>query len=194
MHREHAAFGHPVVHRREDALLHFTRVVRAQNDHFFALEVEHHARVRADSLDAAVSALIAGVIDHEVGLAKILEFLFRGPDKQVVHEQRVISPRASKPHFDAVRGVPSREAVDHVNHRTRPEVIDGVAPDGEKAFVAGRNIDASPPELIRAFGVFDNSLVERAAAGLFARKSRQRSGRDDRSLFTQDRVLIEQRR
>ena len=81
-----------------------------------------------DALDAAICALVARVIDHEVGLAEILELLGRRPDQQVVHEERVISPRADDPDLDAVGWVPAREAVDDVDHRPRAEVVDGLAP------------------------------------------------------------------
>ena len=49
-----------------------------------------------DARDAPVGPLVARVIDHEVGLAEILELLVRRPDQEVVHEERVIGPRAER--------------------------------------------------------------------------------------------------
>ena len=71
-------------HDGEDALLHLAGVLCAEDDHLHALEVDLDAGRRAHALREAVGGELAGVVDDEVGLAKVCELLFGGSDKHVV--------------------------------------------------------------------------------------------------------------
>ncbi len=53
--RQDAALGHEVVHHREDALLHFARVLRAQDDH-----LARPARARARKVSTRAAATASG--------------------------------------------------------------------------------------------------------------------------------------
>ena len=69
----------------------------------------------------------AGVVDDEVGLAEARELLLRRPDQHVVHEQRVVRPRADHADLEAVLRVPAGEAVDAVQALAGVEVVDARA-------------------------------------------------------------------
>ena len=72
VHREDAPLGHPVVHRREDGLLHFSGVFRSQDDHLLALQVEHDAGVRVNPGNPPVGRVLAGVEDQKSGSPKCI--------------------------------------------------------------------------------------------------------------------------
>jgi hypothetical protein len=194
VHRQHAAPRHPVIHRREDALLHLARVVRAQDDHLAALEVEHDAGTRSEPCDAGIGRLITGIDDDQVGFAERIELAGLGADQQVVHEERMVGPRADHPHFHSVGVVPAREAVNHVDGRPRVEVLKRHPPALHEAFAARRDVHTPPPDVGCGLNVLDDSLVLGAAAGLLARPRGQSAARNDGGAFAQDRVLVQQGR
>ena len=68
-----------------------------------------------------------GVVDGEVRLAEVRQFLLRRPDEHRVHEQRVIGTRADDAHLDAILRVPAGEAVEAVEPLAGVEVVDGRA-------------------------------------------------------------------
>ena len=71
-------------HHREDTLLHLTRIFGTKDHHFHTLEVDLDGSSGAHALGETVSRELAGVVDDEVGLAKVCELLFGGSDKHVV--------------------------------------------------------------------------------------------------------------
>lgn len=115
-------------HDREDTLLHLTRVLRAEDDHLHALEVDLDGGRAAHALGEAVGGELASVVDDEVGLAEVLELFLRRADEHVVlqrvtsapnpttrrgygtyHEQGVIGPSTDDPDLDAVLRIPLRD-------------------------------------------------------------------------------------
>ena len=83
-------------HDREDTLLHLTRVLRAEDDHLHALEVDLDGGRAAHALGEAVGGELTGVVDDEVGLAKVLELFLRRADEHVVLRRVTVSAEPSK--------------------------------------------------------------------------------------------------
>ena len=76
--------GGRTYHDGEDALLHLARVLGAKNDHLHAIEVDLDGGGRGHALREAVRRELARVVNDEVGLAEVLELLFRRADEHVV--------------------------------------------------------------------------------------------------------------
>ena len=76
--------GGRTYHDGEDALLHLTGVLCAEDDHLHALEVDLDGRGRGHALGEAVRGELAGVVDDEVGLAEVGQLLLRRADEHVV--------------------------------------------------------------------------------------------------------------
>ena len=83
--------GGRTYHDGEDALLHLTGVLCAEDDHLHALEVDFNRGGGRHALGEAVRGELARVVDDEVGLAKVLELLFRRTDEHVVLDRPTIS-------------------------------------------------------------------------------------------------------
>ena len=148
VHREHAPLRHEVVHDREDALLHLAGVLGAEDDELAVFEAEVDARRRGHAGGVAVGRERARVVDREVGLAEVRQLVRRRPDEHVVHEQRVVGPRADHADLDAIVRVPAGEAVEAVEPLARVQVVDrALAVDGERLRVEG-DVDRPPPDVL----------------------------------------------
>ena len=73
-----------VYHNREYTLLHLTGVLRSEDNHLHALEVDLDGGGRGHALREAVRGELAGVVDDEVGLAEVGELLLRRAYQHVV--------------------------------------------------------------------------------------------------------------
>ena len=74
-------------HDGEDTLLHLTGILRSEDDHFHPLEVNFDRGRRGHALREPVRRELARVVDDEVRLPEVLQFLFRRADEHVVLEQ-----------------------------------------------------------------------------------------------------------
>lgn len=72
------------MHNAEHTLLHFASVLGTEDDHLHALEVDLHRRRRRHALSETVGGELTGIVNDEVGLSKVGEFLLRGTDKHVM--------------------------------------------------------------------------------------------------------------
>ncbi len=183
--------GHEVVHDREDALLHLTGVLGAEDDHLVALEVDLDRGGGGHAGGEAVGGELAGVVDDEVGLAKVLELLLGRADEHVVHEERVVGTAANDADLDAVLGVPAGEAVKDVDVVARVEVVDGTLAVDLKRVLVHLDVDGAPPDVVLGGLLVDDALVLGRTAGLLARVVDERTGgRDDGALLL-DGVLVQ---
>src|SRR4051812_33789874 len=112
MHREDAAFWAEVIGDREDALLHFTRVLRAENDELLVLNAEVDARGGTHPGGELVRRKRTRVHDHEIRLAEAGELFLARADEHGVHEERVVGPRADHADLDARARVPTGKSVE----------------------------------------------------------------------------------
>ena len=76
--------GLKVVHDREDTLLHLSRVLGAEDDHFHTLEVDLDRGGRAHTLGESVGRELSGIVDDEVWFTKVAELLFGWSDQHIV--------------------------------------------------------------------------------------------------------------
>ena len=127
MHRQHALFGHQVIHDREDTLFHFTGVLGAQDHELTAFETEAHAGRRREPFRIGVGRELAPIKDDVIRFAEISQFVGGRPDQHVVHEQGVIWTIANNADLDAVLGVPAAKAIDYVQMGSSVEIVHGPA-------------------------------------------------------------------
>ena len=167
VHREHAAFGHQVVHDGEDALLHLAGVLAAEDDELAGAEVEHDAGGVVHALDGGVGGAEAGVVDGVVGVPVGGQFVFSGADEHVPHEEGVVGSRADDPHLDLRLGVPAGVAVDDVELVALVKIIKGDLLVLLERRLGDGDVDVAPPDVVVACGLVDDPLVFRAAALLF---------------------------
>jgi hypothetical protein len=80
-------------HDGEDALLHLPGVLCTKDNHLHSLKVDLDRRRRTHPLGEAVGRELAGVVNDEIGLAKVLELLFRWADEHVVLWHIDVSPK-----------------------------------------------------------------------------------------------------
>ena len=71
-------------HDGEDTLLHLTGVLSAEDDHLHTLEVDLYGGRGGHALGETVGGELAGVVDDEVGLAKVGQLLLRRAYQHVV--------------------------------------------------------------------------------------------------------------
>ena len=71
-------------HNGEDALLHLAGILSAQDDHLHALEVDLDRGCRGHALGEAVGRELAGIVDYEIGLAEVGQFLLGRTNQHVV--------------------------------------------------------------------------------------------------------------
>lgn len=74
-------------HDREDALLHLTGILSTKDDHFHTLEVDLDGGCRAHTLGETVGRELAGIVNDEVGFAKVGQLLLGRPDEHIVLER-----------------------------------------------------------------------------------------------------------
>ena len=191
MHRKDPLLGHQVVHDGEDALFHFAGILSPQDDDFTGFEVEAHVRVRGNILDAGIGRNASGVEDDKIGLAERSQFVRAGPDKHVVHEQRVIGPRADHSHLEAVGRIPTGVAVQDVDVAAAIEIFDGTAAIEAERLGGDPHIHGTPPDIVPALRVLYNPLVLWAAPRFFAGMGGDRSRRCNHRFVPYDGVFVE---
>ena len=76
--------GGRTYHDGEDALLHLTGVLCAEDDHLHTLEVDLNGSGRRHALCKPVCGELAGIVDDELRLAKGGKFLFRRTNEHIV--------------------------------------------------------------------------------------------------------------
>lgn len=116
--------GHLIEENGEDALLHLAGVFGAKNDHLPLGKVDGDRSSRGHAFGEAVCRERSGIVNHVVGM-EALEFLGRGADKHVAHEESMVGTGADNADIDAVAFIPSSEAVDNVDAISGVEVVDG---------------------------------------------------------------------
>ena len=76
--------GLEIVHHAEDTLLHLSGVLGTENDHLHALEVDLDRSGGGHTGREAVGGELAGIVDDEVGFAKVGKFFGSRADEHVV--------------------------------------------------------------------------------------------------------------
>ena len=71
-------------HDGEDTLLHLASILRSEDNHLHALEVDLDGRSRRHSLGETIRRELSCVVDNEIRLAEIEELLLRRPNEHVV--------------------------------------------------------------------------------------------------------------
>ena len=123
--------GLEVVHDGEDALLHLSRVLGTEDNHFHTLEVNLDRGSRTHALGKTVGRKLPGIVDGEIRFAKVAELFLGRSDQHVVlrlifntqiasykftsptqthHEKRVICTSANDADLDPVLWVPLVES------------------------------------------------------------------------------------
>lgn len=190
VHGQEAFFRHQVVHDRENALLHFAGVFSAENDEFLTFEREVDARARGEGRRRRIGFELTGVENDEVRFAEFSEFLSGRTDQHVVHEQRVISASADDTNLKAVFRIPTSVSVNDVEVVASIEVIDRARAVLQERGIGHLDIDGTPPNIVRAFRIVDDTLIFRATTGLLTRGVHQRARGSDRRFFVGDSVFI----
>lgn len=183
--------GLQVVHDGKDTLFHLTSVLGTENDHLATLEVDFNRGRGCHARREAVRRELTGVVDDEVGLAKVLELLACGPDEHIVHEQSVVGTGADDANLDAVLGVPASKAVKDVDVVAGVEVVDGALTVDLKGVLVHLDVDGAPPDVILGRVLVNDALVLGAAAGLLPGEVDQGAGAGDDGAFLLDGVLVE---
>eukprot|EP01137_Pigoraptor_chileana_P000325 Opistho-2@36320 len=193
--RKHAGLGHQVVHDRKHALLHLSRILRAQNDHFAAPKVKRNARGARHALCVTIGREFASVVNCVIGLAKVLELLHSRADEHIVHEECVVCARTHDTDLNAVAGIPSCEAIKHVEALPRVQKVHSTLAIDHKRSLIELDVDRSPPDITCTRWLNCDALVSGAAAGLGSRSRRKGPRRGDvRPLFIAQSLLIKERR
>lgn len=116
--------GHLEEEDGEDALLHLTSVLCAEDDHFLLGKVDGDGSRRSHACRVAIRREGASVVDDIVGV-EVLQLLLGGPDQHVAHEEGMVGAGADNAHADAVALVPAGKAIDDVDAVAGVEVVDG---------------------------------------------------------------------
>ncbi len=182
--------GHEVVHDREDTLLHLTGVLGTEDNHLATLEVDLNRGGRGHTSGETVGRELAGVVDDEVGLTKVLELLLGRADQHVVHEESVVGTRANDTDLEAVLGVPACETVKDIDVVTGVEVVDGTLTVDLEGVLVHLDVDGAPPDVVLGGLLVDDTLVLGRTTGLLTGVVDQGTGgRDDGTLLL-DGVLV----
>ncbi len=147
VHGEMALQRHEVVHQGEDAFFHFAGVFGAKDDHFFFLKADIDGGLGGHAGGESVGGELAGVVDGEVGLAEVGQFLLRGIDEHDLHEEGVVGPGANDADLDAVGRIPAGEGIDNVNLLPGVEVVLGAFPVDLEGVGVDGYVDITPPDL-----------------------------------------------
>jgi hypothetical protein len=114
-----------------------------KNNHFHPLKVDLDGSCAGHTSCEAIGRELTGIVNNKVRLAKLGEFLFRGTDEHVVHEEGMICTGTDDADFDAVLWIPlnvdgnvntesmgsiqdthSSKPIEDIDVVTRVEVID----------------------------------------------------------------------
>ena len=124
---------------------------------------------------ALVGGKLAGVVNHPVRRSKVAQLFAARADQQVVHEQRMIRPRADHPHLGTIRLIPAGKPIHDIQPLARVEIVLGPFQVDLKRVLIDRNVDVAPPNVIFRFRVLDDPLVLGAAARFVPRIGDQRA-------------------
>ena len=194
MHRQHSQLGHQIVHDREDTLLHLTGVLRSENHHLAVFEAQIH-RGLGEAGRLVQRGELARVVDHVVGVPEFGQLPACGPDEHVVHEQRVVRPRADHTDLEPVGRIPAGETVDAEDRIAQVEVIARPLSVEREQLRLDRRVDRPPPDIPLGIDVLHEMLVHRRASRLLARVGDESAvGGDLRVRLTPNRILVQLRR
>jgi len=84
---EDALLWHEIMHDSKYALLHFTSILRPQNNHLTGVEIEGDTGLAGHPGGMLVGGELTSVENGEVGLPVNLELLFSRSDEHVVHKK-----------------------------------------------------------------------------------------------------------
>ena len=119
-----------------------TSVFGTKDHHLFLLEVDRYRGVGCHAGRISVCRECTSIVDHVVGV-EVLQFLARGTDKHVVHEERMIGTSADHTDVDPVALVPAGVAIDDIDAVPGVEVVDGTfsvdTPDLDNQCVSQRS-------------------------------------------------------
>ena len=115
---------HFVEQNSKDALLHLTRILRAQNHHLLLRKVDRDRRSRRHPGRVSVRREGTGIIDGVIGL-EMLQFLSRGTNEHVPHEQRMVSSGTDDSNIDPVSFIPACKTIDDIDAIAGVQVVDG---------------------------------------------------------------------
>lgn len=175
-----------------NALFHFSGILSSQNDHFMALEVEDDRGGWRHSGGVSVCRELSGIVNGEVGLTKLRQFLFGGSNEHVSHEESVIGSCAHNAHFDAVSWVPAGVAVKNVQTVAGVEVVNGTFPINHESMFGQLDIDRPPPNIVDGTLLLHDALVLWRTALFGTRIRHQGSGKSERcSLFVCKRLFVQ---
>jgi len=193
VHRKEALLRHEIIHDREDALLHLARVLGSENDKLAALEVDIDGGRGSKGFSRRIGDELTRIEDDDVRSSKVGEFFFSRTDQHVVHEERVIGASADNAHFDAVFRIPTGESVDDIKVIASVQVVDSASAVLHERRFGHLLVDRSPPDVLIALGIVDDTLVFRAAPRLFSGGIHQGASGRDGGVFKSNRVLVKLR-
>ena len=194
VHGKEALLRHEIIHDREDALLHFARILGAEDDEFAALKVEVDGSRRSEGFSCRVGNKLPGVEDDVVRFAKAGELFLRGTDQHVVHEERMIGASADDTNLETIFRIPTGESVDDIEMIASIEVVNRARSVLKERGVGDLLVDGPPPNVVGAFGVVDDALVFRTTTGLLTGRVHESANRSNRGFLEGDGVFIELRR
>ena len=166
MHGQDFGFGHEVVHQGEDGLLDFPGIFGPADDHQPFGQVQDDERLAVDAVVFGV-AVETGNRDHSKIGPVGLQFLIRGPNKQLVGEQVLGGPLVDDADAEAVVGVGADEAVEDVEV---PALDVGADPAVEaiEVFLGDGNVEFAPVDFVVFARFIDDEFVVGRPAGVFA--------------------------
>ena len=136
------------MHDRKHAFFHLTGIFTAQ-DHLFApLQRKINARATVHLSGQSIGRKLPGVVDHVVGLAKVLKLSRSRYDQHVLHEQGVIRPRTKHTDLESRGRVPARKPIADIQLIAGVEVVDGTLPIEQEGVLVNGMVDRPPPNLL----------------------------------------------
>ena len=184
--------GLDVEHNSEDTLLHLTGVLSTENGHLHILEVDGNGGRRGHTVSESVGGESTGVVDGEIGLAKVGELLLSGSDKHVSHEESVVSTGTDNTDLDSVLGVPAGVSINNVDSLSGIQVVNSTLSVNLPRVLGKLLVDRSPPNVVDRGGLVDNTLVLGGATSLLAGGgNKSTSGGDGRARLVNEGILVE---
>lgn len=133
--------GLEIVHDREDTLLHLTGILGTEDDHLHSLEVDPDGGGGSHTGGESVGRELTSIVDDEIGLAEIFEFLRSRSNEHVVlgiklesgsgsgqemthHEEGVVGSGSNDSDLDSVFGIPAGETIEDIDIFSSIEVVD----------------------------------------------------------------------
>mmetsp|Transcript_23072 Transcript_23072/g.27225 ORF Transcript_23072/g.27225 Transcript_23072/m.27225 type:complete len:271 (+) Transcript_23072:215-1027(+) len=192
MHAQDAPLRQEVVHDRENAFLHFARVLSSEDHHFARSEVQRDRSARAHAFGRPVARESTGVVNRVVWFTEVGKFLLCGADQHVVHEEGVIGAASNDPDLVAIIWIPPCKSVKDIQPGTSVQVVDGSFAVDPEAALRQWHVDGSPPNVILCGWLLNDSFIQGRAPCLCTRKSCQCSGGQNGTAFLVTQRLVVQ--